>query len=416
MLSSIFPKIIALVAAGFLIFYVTTTPPKTSVPNQTLGQVKSQDQLASVGSLSDDTKTPAIPDMENEPEIIVGQMNETFPSSDISFDLASFIPRIDYLKDEIGKLTAQKNLNQTAPFTIRYTGMNSGASGFTYYNNSASKEEDNTTNETGTSSDQTGTTTNATSTIATSTNATSTNATSTNATSTNATSTIPSIANGGFVSINFDDGEISAFDIGRPIMLSAGLPATFYITTHQLGTPDFSGYMTASQVLQLQTDGFEVGNHTQSHANLITLATSSIQQEITGANQDLAQMGITNVSSIAYPSGHTNSAIETLVSGSGLIGGRGASNLILPNQKTTDPFDLYAFAPDSSSSWDQIQSGIDQAISSHGWFIITFHSFNKAGDNYSVSPTLLQQTVDYLKLHNIPVATNDRGLREFMGR
>jgi|GEM_PF-5374065 len=430
MLGSIFSKFAAFVTSGLLIFHATTTPPKIVINDRIPAQTKGRDQLALVSGLSNE---------KGRTKVASAQVIKKLPSPTPSFSLAEFVSRINFLKDEIEKLsTKEKNkIGGYAPFTVLYSGSHSGSSENLHSNNSGggsvsgNNDQDHNGNGGATSTNQTGTSTNATSTNqtgtttnATSTNATSTNATSTNATSTNATSTNqggggqnhPDISSGGFVSINFDDGEISAFDIGRPIMLTAGLPATYYITTHQLGGPNFSGYVTPAQVLQLQTDGFEIGNHTQSHVDLVGLATSSIQQEILGAGQDLAQMGISSVTTFAYPSGHTDPAIETLISGDGFLGARGASDSLAFNTKTIDPLDLTAFAPNASSTFSQIQSGIDQAIASHGWLIITFHSFNKTGDFYSVSPTMLQQTVDYLKLHNIPVATNDRGLREFMGR
>jgi peptidoglycan/xylan/chitin deacetylase (PgdA/CDA1 family) len=221
-----------------------------------------------------------------------------------------------------------------------------------------------------------------------------------------------SISNGGFVSLNFDDGDVTAFNSARPIVEAAGFPATYYIVSQQLGDRGFSGYITTDQVKQLQTEGNEVADHTRDHAHLNLLTPNDVHNEIVGAKQDLADLGISPDLSFAYPYGEVNNAIENEVKNDGFIGARGTGDGL--NTKDTDPFDLRADSLDRTTTFDHVKNLIDKAVAENSWYIITIHAIDKPGEFYSVSPSLVTQIVNYLKDNNVPVATNAQGLREFI--
>lgn len=222
------------------------------------------------------------------------------------------------------------------------------------------------------------------------------------------------IQQGGFISINFDDGELSAFEIGRPIVEEAGIPATYYIVTHQLDKPDFSGYISEDDVKRLEADGNEIGNHSQNHPHLRDIATSSIIAEINGAQDELERIGIDDVKTFAYPYGEVPAGLEDIFADAGIIGARGTGGGI--NLKNTNPYNLKSWSITDTTTFAEVKAFIDKAVTQNGWGIITLHFFNRENDKYSIRPELLQQIVDYLVENNIPVTTNAEGLKEFMGR
>src|SRR5215472_7647581 len=93
----------------------------------------------------------------------------------------------------------------------------------------------------------------------------------------------------GVVSINFDDGYESAYDNGLPIVERAGFKTTQFIITKEVGEP---GYVTKGQILAMQNSSHEIGDHTQTHPNLTTLTPAQQKDEIVGAQQALAEMGV----------------------------------------------------------------------------------------------------------------------------
>src|SRR5215470_12893677 len=104
----------------------------------------------------------------------------------------------------------------------------------------------------------------------------------------------------GVVSINFDDGYESAYEIGLPIVEHAGSKTTQFIITKLVGTPT---YVTMGQVLAMQNSGNEIGNHTRTHPNLAALTLAQQRDEIVGAEQHLISMGVSTSTSFPCPLG-----------------------------------------------------------------------------------------------------------------
>jgi peptidoglycan/xylan/chitin deacetylase (PgdA/CDA1 family) len=68
------------------------------------------------------------------------------------------------------------------------------------------------------------------------------------------------------VVINLDDGYRSAYEIAYPILKKYGFPATLFIYTAFIGAS--KNALTWDQLKALKADGFEVGSHSVTHADL----------------------------------------------------------------------------------------------------------------------------------------------------
>lgn len=122
------------------------------------------------------------------------------------------------------------------------------------------------------------------------------------------------------LAITLDDGYRDNHDNAAPILKKYNLPATFFVTTQFIGS-DFvpwwdrdlgirRPWMTWHHVRALQRDGFEIGSHTRSHAELATLSTEDVRAEIAGSCKDLEQQLSTPVVSFAFPYGRENQMAE----------------------------------------------------------------------------------------------------------
>src|ERR671936_101008 len=72
-----------------------------------------------------------------------------------------------------------------------------------------------------------------------------------------------------FVSIDFDDGNVDQYNVGRPILQSHGYHATFFINSGNVGAS--SKYMTWQMLHDLASDGDEIAGHTVLQPDLTTL-------------------------------------------------------------------------------------------------------------------------------------------------
>ena len=65
--------------------------------------------------------------------------------------------------------------------------------------------------------------------------------------------------------ITFDDGFADVYQNAYPILQELGFVGAIYIYVDHVG---FSGYINSDQITDLAENGWEIGNHSMSHADL----------------------------------------------------------------------------------------------------------------------------------------------------
>lgn len=103
------------------------------------------------------------------------------------------------------------------------------------------------------------------------------------------------------VVLTFDDGNLSDLTTVAPILKGHGFGATFFITSGWLGGEK---RLTWAGVLKLQEAGFEIGNHTVTHPNLLRLTKEEIRRQVTEMDRECTAHGITKPTAFSYPGGH----------------------------------------------------------------------------------------------------------------
>lgn len=210
----------------------------------------------------------------------------------------------------------------------------------------------------------------------------------------------------GIVSLTFDDGWKSIYQNAIPILNNAGIKSTQYINPSRF---TFPAYVTAQEVLAMQSSGHEIGSHTKTHPDLTTLSAAEARAEIEGSKQDLLAIGVKSVNTFAYPFGAYNDSVKQMVMDAGYLSARSSDGGF--NKKGT--LNLYALARhpvNSDTTPTQIKSWIDQAVANDLWLILVFHNVDTSGSVYSTTPAILQETVDYLKSKNVKVVTLSDGV------
>jgi len=89
------------------------------------------------------------------------------------------------------------------------------------------------------------------------------------------------------VCITFDDGCETDLIAAAPVLREFGFHATFYVTAGFLDTP---GYLTSEQLRRLDSQGFEIGCHSMTHAYLPELSESDLEREIVDAKERIEQI------------------------------------------------------------------------------------------------------------------------------
>ena len=121
--------------------------------------------------------------------------------------------------------------------------------------------------------------------------------------------------------ITFDDGYRDNFLNAAPILKEMELPASFFITTGFIGNETVAwwdekhlsspAWMSWDEVRQLSEEGFDVGAHTVTHADLGKLSEPEILQEVHDSKESLTQqLGYSKMELFAYPYGGQENITE----------------------------------------------------------------------------------------------------------
>ena len=77
--------------------------------------------------------------------------------------------------------------------------------------------------------------------------------------------------------LTFDDGLCSDYTLALPRLLEAGVTATFFLNT---STVDRDGYLTWSQIQEMQGKGMRFQSHAHDHVYLSRLSTRSLARQL----------------------------------------------------------------------------------------------------------------------------------------
>ncbi len=108
------------------------------------------------------------------------------------------------------------------------------------------------------------------------------------------------------VSITFDDGQISDYDIVLPALIERKMKATFYIITDFVGKP---GYLSWKYIREMHDSGMEIGSHSCSHRCMPDLREEEIKREIVESRKILEDQLGTMVQSFSIPFGFADKMI-----------------------------------------------------------------------------------------------------------
>ncbi|MEO5950356.1 MAG: polysaccharide deacetylase family protein [Candidatus Saccharimonadales bacterium] len=262
---------------------------------------------------------------------------------------------------------------------------------------------------------------------------------------------------GAKVSFTFDDGLTSALTQAAPALAQSGYTGTNYIITKCIGmttapntcaADTTKSYMTAAQIIALQSQGWEIGSHTRTHpltaaADNKKLTDAQLDAEMSGSKADLAAIGI-NATDFASPYGDYDnrsiaveskyyeshrtfqdpsytstlgSDVATPVAGTNTfpyyapIGSYPYNNYLLTTMEVQGDVSVAA-----------VESAITQAKANNQWLVLVFHeikadndpTYSAAKDDYQYQAGNLAKIAAFVKSNNIPVTSMHNGLASGM--
>ena len=132
------------------------------------------------------------------------------------------------------------------------------------------------------------------------------------------------------VVLTFDDGILSHLEIVRPLLKQHGFGATFFISGMLIDDPARKGYMSWDQLMILQDDGFELGNHFNEHMVASERSDRDVIEDIKWMEWKFSDLGILNPVSLSYPGFNRNLQTMDIVRKMGYKYARGGCDKVTP--------------------------------------------------------------------------------------
>lgn len=212
----------------------------------------------------------------------------------------------------------------------------------------------------------------------------------------------------GMVTITFDDSLASQHTLARPLLAEHDMKATIYLVTAPI-TDDWTGYMRLPQAQALAADGHEIGGHTVSHPDLTQLTDAEIEAELRVSQQWLeTNLGVP-IRQFATPYGAGNANVTAIAK-------RHYDSLRTVNTglnyRGEDPYALKAETVLSYTPPTWLKASMDEARTSHGWYILLFHNFTSGvpGDSYTYSTADFDTVLDLIEESGLDVVTIGEGI------
>jgi peptidoglycan/xylan/chitin deacetylase (PgdA/CDA1 family) len=188
----------------------------------------------------------------------------------------------------------------------------------------------------------------------------------------------------GMLTITLDDGYASQATLAAPLLAAYGYQATAYYITYPL---DAYGLLPYAQAMAAA--GHEVGDHTSTHPDLVTLTTPGIDDELRLSQAYLLANVGAPVTSFASPMGSYDATVIS-VAQRYFTSHRTANPGM--NYVGTSVWELGADGVYNTSTSSEVCAQITDAATRRGWRILVFHDFTTEATS---SASLLYPVADF---------------------
>lgn len=213
---------------------------------------------------------------------------------------------------------------------------------------------------------------------------------------------------GGAVTLMFDDGEISTYNLAKPEMDQYNMAGVTSVVTSFVGSEDL--YMGWDKIKELYSAGWEVVSHSITHSDLTQLSKRKMVRELAKSKRIIEKRGIT-VNSFVYPYG----AYNDLVQANTALRYRSARAYEHgDNPMGVNPMNIKIRSVEDGTTVEEVESWLERAQNDSRWQVIIFHRIAEEGDDsYYVTPDMFSDIIAEINASGVPVLTYNEGLNQF---
>jgi len=223
------------------------------------------------------------------------------------------------------------------------------------------------------------------------------------------TAQTPQLFDQPLISVTFDDGWKSIYDVAGPQLARYGIHTTQYIIS---GTNTDPGYMSDAQIRALQAEGHEVSSHTITHPDLTTLTDSQLNHELGDSKAVLQKRFNVPAADFASPYGHTDARTLAVIkkyyrSHRNTNGDytNGVSEYDVNTINSFDRYNIIGVTVRRDTTVADLQKLVDYTKAHNGWLVLTYHQVDDSPSNFGMDPKALDKQLSYLGHTDVRIVT-----------
>jgi len=203
------------------------------------------------------------------------------------------------------------------------------------------------------------------------------------------------------VVLTFDDAPASHYSVVSPLLKEYGFGATFFVCEFPPIYKDSTLYMNWRQIQALDQMGFEVANHTHTHANVSKLSQTQFNAELEYIEDKCDSLGIARPLNFAYPGyGLNANALAYLQKKEYHFARAGGSRAYDP--LTDHPYLIPSWATNADNK-SEILSALEEAQNGK-IVVLTLHGVPDIEHPWvNTPPELFKEYLEYLSLNDFKV-------------
>ena len=196
------------------------------------------------------------------------------------------------------------------------------------------------------------------------------------------------------VSFSFDDCPVTGIENGVRVLEKENWLSTVYVSCGLFETENHLGkMMNGADALALHTSGHEIGEHSYSHQDAVTLGLNRFLSDVDRNQAELSELGLPPSETFAYPYGETFPKLKSAVSDR-FKGTRGITKTV--HRKEVD-LNQIGSLPLFTDTIDDAVAAVKDLRRSGGWLTFFTHDVRDNPSAWGCTPETIQKIVTAVK-------------------
>ncbi len=216
----------------------------------------------------------------------------------------------------------------------------------------------------------------------------------------------------GLVTITFDDGWEENAETALPIMREFGFQSNQFYATTYIEHPCVSD--PKERILRFIHDGHEIGSHSVTHPDLVSLTSQQVTEELADSKAFLEDTFGVHIRYFASPYGSYDTEVNEAI-----MKHYSAHRTVDSGYNSKDNFDVTRLKCESvlrCTTPEQVAEWVDKAKGERVWLILLYHKVTGDPDRYDTTPERFREQMQAIKTADIPVVTISEALSELDGQ